>query len=160
MDPAVLFKPEAHACKDCIPHSVKKKTRNIIWRKARDGHVHQVPPLTSQGLAIGLTVIIHKNPKPKGRILQISSNGDYQIEAKVKNKKVRSTSTKPQKLLNKIYPLKAACRRNFQAWEFTSVKENFCDDKGGGVQWTQCMRNHWNKMKPQWIQHQTLVEYG
>lgn len=160
MDPAVLFKPEAHACKDCIQHSVKKKNTHDTLKKGERWTCASSPPLTSQDLATGLTVIIHKNPKPKGGILQISSNRDYQIEAKVKNKKVRSTSTKPQKLLNKIYPLKAACRRNFQAWEFTSVKENFCDDKGGGVQWTQCMRNHWNKMKPQWIQHQTLAEYG
>ena len=73
--------------------------------------MHSVPHLTSQALATGLTIILHKNPKPRGGgILWISSDMDYQMEAKIKTKKVHSASNKPQKTLDKIYPLKAACR--------------------------------------------------
>ena len=74
--------------------------------------MHPVPPLTSQALAIGLTVIIHKNPKPGGGggYSGFQVTGIIKWQQKSKTKKSVALPTNPKKLWNKIYPLKATGR--------------------------------------------------
>ena len=68
MDPAVLFNPEAHACSQYSVNIKQglKKYYTLEQAERWTSAPSTPPPLTSKALAIGLTVIICKNPKPSG----------------------------------------------------------------------------------------------